>query len=93
MNQLDALRRAMEEAALGQDFEEAARLRDLVSLARAGGRDADFDIDPQGLERQRPGAMGLGTSQQRSSPPPGWVRPKKPDTLTKGKGRSRRGVS
>jgi hypothetical protein len=31
--------------------------------------------------------MGLGTSQQRMTPPPGWVKPKKPDPMTKGRKR------
>ncbi|MEC3909189.1 UvrB/UvrC motif-containing protein [Sphingobium sp. CR2-8] len=87
---LEALRLSMEDAANRGDFETAAALRDRISLLRgasAGTRSADFD--PSGLERQTPGAMGLGTSQQRVSPPAGWTRPKKPDPMTTG--RSRRG--
>ena len=84
MTRLETLRMAMEDAAKAMDFAEAARLRDMISLVRAGGEQANADIDPKGLERQQPGAMGLGTSQQRPSPPPGWVRPKKPDPMTKG---------
>lgn len=81
-----ALQRAMEAAAAALDFEEAKRLRDLISLARSSGADPAA-TDPAGLTRQEPGAMGLGTSQQRFVPPPGWVRPKKPDPMTTGKRR------
>ena len=83
------LQRRMEQAAAALDFEEAQRLRDQISLAR----DADGGvetIDPTGLHRQQPGAMGLGTSQQRLTPPPGWVKPKKPDPMTRGVGRKKR---
>ena len=73
------LTRRMEEAAAALDFEEAQRLRDRISLLRAGGQ---ADTDPTGLTRQQPGAMGLGTSQQRMTPPDGWVKPKKPDPMT-----------
>ncbi|MDE0879715.1 MAG: UvrB/UvrC motif-containing protein [Sphingomonas bacterium] len=74
------LTRLMEEAAVALDFEKARRLRDQISLLRAGGDEQD--IDPTGLVRQQPGAMGLGTSQQRMTPPDGWVKPKKPDPMT-----------
>lgn len=78
----------MERAAAAMDFEEASRLRDQISLLRSGGGDAEIeDIDPSGLTRQQPGAMGLGTSQQSMTPPAGWVRPKKPDPLTTNRGR------
>lgn len=87
---LEALILAMKGAADARDFTEAARLRDLISLLRAGGENADGDIDPAGLERQQPGAMGLGTSQQRMRPPPGWVPPPKPDLMTTIKGRGRK---
>ncbi|GAA0662309.1 protein-arginine kinase activator protein McsA [Sphingomonas insulae] len=56
---IEALRLEMEAAAAALDFETAGRLRDRISLLRAGGA----DVDPAGLERQQPGAMGLGTSQ------------------------------
>jgi hypothetical protein len=80
---IEALRLEMEAAAAALDFETAGRLRDRISLLRAGGEDAD----PAGLERQRPGAMGLGTSQSRVVPPEGWVKPVKPDPMTKRRGR------
>jgi hypothetical protein len=88
-NQIEELRLRMEAAAAAMDFEEASRLRDRISLLRAAGDGAKADIDTSGLERQQPGRMGLGTSQQRVTPPPGWKPPKKPDPMTGG--RSRRG--
>ena len=80
---IEALRLEMEAAAAALDFETARRLRDRISLLRAGGE----DVDPTGLERQRPGAMGLGTSQSRVVPPEGWVKPAKPDPMTRNRGR------
>ncbi len=79
MTDVDDLRRQMEAAAAALDFETAKRLRDQISVLRGGGEVADTD----GLTRQQPGAMGLGTSQQRVVPPEGWVKPKKPDPMTK----------
>lgn len=80
---IEALRLEMEAAAAALDYETAGRLRDRISLLRSGGE----DVDPAGLERQRPGAMGLGTSQSRVVPPAGWVKPVKPDPMTKGRKR------
>lgn len=45
--------------------------------------------DVSGLTRQQPGRMGLGTSQQRVTPPPGWTPPPKPDPMTRGRSRRR----
>jgi len=89
-DQAERLRQRMEAAAAALDFEEARRLRDRISLAR-GARDAD-DAEPDlsGLERQRPGAMGLGTSQQRVTPQEGWRPPAKPDPMTRGRSTRRR---
>ena len=79
----DALDAQMRAAAAANDFELAARLRDeLRALTDADAAQAKGD-----LYRQQPGGMGLGTSQQRMEPPPGWVRPKKPDPMTKGRKR------
>ena len=88
---IDQLRRSMEDAAARGEFEIAARIRDRISLLRAqmpGSQHDDFD--PSGLDRQKPGAMGLGTSQQKVTPPPGWIPPKKPDPMTSGNSRHRR---
>ena len=83
MTDIEDLRRQMEAAAEALDFETAKRLRDQISVLRAGGEIADTE----GLTRQQPGSMGLGTSQQRVVPPEGWVKPKKPDPMTKGRKR------
>lgn len=82
---IEDLRRQMEAAAERLDFEEARRLRDRISLLRGGA--AEADVDTSGLTRQQPGAMGLGTSQSRPERPAGWVPPKKPDPMTRGRGR------
>lgn len=85
----EELRLRMEAAAAAMDFEEATRLRNLISLLRSG---ADSETaDTAGLERQQPGRMGLGTSQQRVTPPPGWKPPKKPDPMTGGRPRPKHG--
>jgi len=80
---IDSLRMKMEAAANALDFEEAKRLRDQISLMRGGATAEDAaSADLSGVRRQQPGAMGLGTSQQRVDPPPGWMPPPKPDFLT-----------
>lgn len=92
--ELENLRRRMEAAVAALDFEEGARLRDQISLLR-GNPDVSTpqDFDTSRLRRQAPGRMGLGTSEQAVSPPPGWKPPKPPDPMTKGrrpaKGRKR----
>lgn len=90
MDELADLQAWMEAAAAALDFEEARRLRDRISLLR-GGADAAAaaSADTAGLTRQQPGAMGLGSSQQRVSPPPGWTPPRKPDPMTQGRSRKR----
>ncbi len=88
---IESLREQMEAAAQALDFEEARRLRDAINLMRGGATASEAaQADASGLTRQRPGAMGLGTSQQQVAPPPGWKPPAKPDPLTRGrKGRRR----
>ncbi len=89
---IEDLRREMEAAAAAMDFERARHLRDRITLIRGGATgDAAAASDTAGLERQRPGAMGLGTSQQRVEPPPGWTPPPKPDPMTKGRAMRRGG--
>ena len=82
---LEDLRLRMEAAAAALDFEEARRLRDQLSLLR-GQVDASplEEIDTSRLQRQQPGAMGLGTSDQKMTPPAGWKPPPRPDPMTSG---------
>jgi hypothetical protein len=88
---IQTLRERMEAAAEALDFEEAKRLRGQISLIRGGATAAEAArADLSGLRRQRPGAMGLGTSQQSVAPPPGWKPPLKPDPLTRHRGSRRR---
>lgn len=87
-SKLEELRRQMEAAAAAMDFEEAGRLRDQISILRGQGPGRAEDIDTAGLRRQQPGSMGLGTSQQRVTPPPGWKPPAKPDLMTRGTSRT-----
>jgi hypothetical protein len=90
-SRIEQLRRRMEDAAAAMDFEEAGRIRDQISLLRGQEGEAEAEeIDPAGLERQQPGRMGLGTSQQRITPPPGWKPPRKPDPMTRARSRGRR---
>ena len=86
-----AIRARMEAAAEALNFEEARRLRDQLNLVRGGADAAEAaQADTSGLIRQQPGSMGLGTSQQRMTPPPGWKPPVKPDPMTKRRGKGRR---
>ena len=87
---IEELQQQMEAAAAALDFEEARRLRDQLNLLRGGASPAAAaSADTSGLIRQRPGAMGLGTSQARPTPPPGWRPPRKPDPMTRATGRRR----
>lgn len=85
------LQRKMDAAARALDFEEAKRCRDKISLMRGGATASEAEnADLLGVERQQPGAMGLGTSQQRVTPPEGWKPQPKPDPMTSGKTASRK---
>ena len=83
----DRLENQMRAAAAVGKFELAARLRDeLKALLEADAAQAAGE-----LYRQAPGAMGLGSSRQAVSPPPGWIPPPKPDLMTKVRSKSRFG--
>jgi len=81
----------MEAAAAAGEFEEAARLRDQLSLLRGQPNPTvPEDFDTSRLQRQTPGKMGLGTSEQAMVPPPGWTPPTRPDPMTTGTRTARR---
>ena len=90
MDTLAYLQERMVAAAEALDFEEARRLRDRIALIRGGASiDQAEAADTAGLQRQKPGAMGLGTSQQKITPPPGWTPPPRPDPMTRGRSKRR----
>ncbi|MDF7773652.1 UvrB/UvrC motif-containing protein [Sphingomonas sp. AOB5] len=89
---ISELQDRMDAAAAALDFEEARKLRDRINLMRGGASREDAEqADTAGLVRQKPGAMGIGTSQQRVTPPQGWKPPRKPDPMTKGASRRGKG--
>lgn len=78
---LVALEKEMDEAAAAFDFEKAGALRDEIARLK-GEEDGSVGQPP-------PGQMGLGSDSPVRQLPKGWVKPKKPDFLTKGKPRGR----
>jgi hypothetical protein len=80
---LAALTKQMQAAADMMDFEEATRLRNEIARLRGEGPASDGDQDTVTVGQPPPGAMGLGTQVPVRQPPKGWVKPKKPDLLTK----------
>ena len=80
---LVALTRQMEEAATAMDFEKASALRNEIARIRGEAPATPGDPDTVTVGQPPPGAMGLGTQVPVRQPPKGWVKPKKPDLLTK----------
>ena len=81
---LVALTKQMAGAAEAMDFELAGKLRN--EIARLKGETAVVDADDSmhvTVGQPPPGAMGLGTQVPVRQPPKGWVKPKKPDFMTK----------
>jgi hypothetical protein len=72
--ELAALTQFLADAVLAEDYEMAATLRDRIAALEP--------TTPSKLRRQEPGKMGLGTSDQKFRPPPGWKPPKRPDLMT-----------
>jgi hypothetical protein len=74
---LVALTAEMQAAAAAMDFEKAAALRNEIAQLKG-------ESDEGGIVGQPPpGAMGLGTQVPVRQPPKGWVKPKKPDAMTR----------
>ncbi|HEY8575755.1 MAG TPA: UvrB/UvrC motif-containing protein [Devosia sp.] len=75
-----ALGKEMQAAAEAMNFEKATQLRN--EIARLKG-EVPADPDTVTVGQPPPGAMGLGTQVPVRQPPKGWVKPKKPDLMTK----------
>jgi hypothetical protein len=75
MGAIEDLERRMAAAAEAGDFETAALLRDAIARIRSG---------ESALREQKPGKMGLGSSQERYLADPKKPLPKKPDPMTRG---------
>lgn len=93
---LVALEAEMERAAADFDFEQAAALRDEIARLKGELGDATVIVDEAGnpvevsVGQAPPGQIGLGSNAPVRKPPTGWVKPKKPDPMTRRhKGRSR----
>lgn len=94
---LVALEKQMEEAAANFDFEKAAALRDVIARLKGEYGGATTVVDDTGevvsvvVGQAPPGQIGLGSNAPLRQPPKGWVRPKKPPSLTRNhKGRGER---
>jgi len=85
------LEQAMLDAAERNDFEAAAALRNQVLMRRQTDGEGGGDADYAGLQRQQPGAMGIGTQHPRPARPAGWTPPKKPGPMTANTGRRGKG--
>ncbi len=81
LGRLSDLEIAMAEAAAAQNYEEAARLRNAIQVARQAGLAAaeqgfadetaganDAPADFAGLSRQEPGKMGIGSQVPPRTP-------------------------
>ena len=77
---LVALTEQMQAAAEAMDFEKAGALRNEIARLKgeSGGEGNEVTVG-----QPPPGAMGLGTQVPVRQPPKGWVKPKKPDLMTK----------
>jgi hypothetical protein len=80
---LVALDRQMQAAAERMDFEEATRLRNEIARLKGERPLGEEAEDTVTVSQPPPGAMGLGTQVPVREPPKGWVKPKKPDMMTK----------
>lgn len=94
---LVALEKQMADAAADFDFEKAAALRDEIARLRGEYGEATTVVDDDGeavsvvVGQAPPGQIGLGSNTPVRRPPKGWVKPKKPPSLTRNhKGRGER---
>ena len=68
----------------GNGFRAADEAAQRDCAAQGGGAAcAEGDPDTATVGQPPPGAMGLGTQVPVRQPPKGWVKPKKPDLMTK----------
>ena len=79
---LVALTEQMQEAAEAMDFEKVTEVRNEIGRLK-GERPVEGDPDSVTVGQPPPGAMGLGTQVPVRQPPKGWVKPKKPNLMTK----------
>ena len=80
---LVALEKQMQAAAEAMDFEKATALRNEMARIKGEAPVEASDPDTVTVSQAPPGAMGLGTQVPVRQPPKGWVKPKKPDLMTK----------
>lgn len=80
---LVVLNRQMQAAAEAMDFEEATRLRNEIARLKGEAPIEPGDAETITVSQPPPGAMGLGTQVPVRQPPKGWIKPKKPDLMTK----------
>jgi len=80
---LVVLEKQMQAAAEAMDFERATALRNEMARIKGEAPVQAGDPDTVTVSQPPPGAMGLGTQVPVRQPPKGWVKPKKPDLMTK----------
>lgn len=79
---IDTFRDQIDRALEAGDTDRAEALAQRLEALQSG--------ETSYLRPQRPGAMGLGTSDEVPRRPPGWTPPKKPNPMTAGASRRRR---
>jgi hypothetical protein len=81
-----ALEQQMARAAAAMDVAAAATLRTEIAHLRGEMPELPKEdgVVSVTVSQPPPGAMGLGTNAPVRQPPKGWVKPKKPDLMTKG---------
>jgi hypothetical protein len=80
---LDTFQAQIDRALEAGDRARAEALRHRLQTLQEGG-------ETTYLRPQRPGAMGLGTSDEVPRRPAGWKPPKRPDPMTTGSSRRRK---